>query len=329
MTTSAAPPPVAGEHTRPRGRSTRFAVAAAQRVIGAIAVLWLSATATFVVLELAGGDPVANTLGGGDGVSDEAARAAVAAQLGLDQPVALRYAHYLRDLLGGDLGQSYQLRRPVAEVIAGQVGSTIELALAAALLAIAFALIGGIALTARHRLVGLAVQAVELVLVSTPTFWLGILLLTVFSFELGWFPVSGARGPEAVVLPALALALPLAAVLSQVLRESVERALEQPFAVSVRARGVTENRLRFVHLAKHAAGPGLNVAGWFVGGLLGGAVLTEAVFGRPGLGQLALQGVINRDMPIVMSVVLISTLVYVVVNTLLDGLHRLLDPRIS
>ncbi|MET8649893.1 ABC transporter permease [Nocardia aurea] len=329
MTPTDQPDFEAGKHDPAWARPARVAVSAFQRIAGAIAVLWLSATATFVVLESAGGDPVANMLGGGDGVSDEATRKAMAAQLGLDQPVAVRYVNYLRDLIGGDLGQSYQLRRPVADVIGEQIGATIELAIVAAILAVVFALIGGVLLAARHRVVDIAVQSVELVLVSTPTFWLGILLLTVFSFNLGWFPVSGATGVEALVLPALALALPLAAVLSQVLRESVERTLEQPFVVTVRARGVTETRLKFVHVAKHAAGPALNVAGWFVGGLLGGAVLTEAVFGRPGLGQIALRGVVDRDMPIVMSVVLISALVYVVVNTLLDGLHRIIDPRIT
>ncbi|MFC8530434.1 ABC transporter permease [Nocardia sp. NPDC057227] len=319
----------AGAPGRAHRRLRGFAGWLLVRVVGAVAVLWLSATTTFVVLELAGGDPVANMLGGGDGVSDAATRAAVAADLGLDRPVALRYLTYLGDLLRGDLGTSYQLRRPVSEVIAGQIGATVELALAAAVLAIALAVLAGVLVTARQRLLHAAVQAVELVLVSTPVFWLGILLLTLFSFTLGWFPVSGANGPQSLVLPAFALALPLAAVLSQVLREGVERTLEQPFVTSVRARGVTEPRLALVHVLRHAAGPALNVAGWFVGGLLGGAVLTEAVFGRPGLGQIALQGVLNRDMPIVMSVVLISALIYVVVGGLLDALHRLIDPRIT
>ncbi|MFF2087505.1 ABC transporter permease [Nocardia sp. NPDC058176] len=299
------------------------------RLVGAVAVLWASATATFLVLEFAGGDPVENMLGGGVGISTQEIRDAVRRDLGLDQPFGTRYLNYLHGLLTGDLGQSYQLRRPVTAVISGQIGATVELALTAALLAIVVATLTGVLITSRRRIANAVVQSVELLLISTPTFWLGIVLLTVFSFTLGWFPVAGAEGPQALVLPAIALALPLAAVLSQVIREGVERAIEQPFVTSVRARGVSEPRLEFVHVLRHAAGPALNVAGWFVGALLGGAVLTETVFGRPGLGQIALQGVVNRDMPIVMSVVLISALAYVVISTLLDVAQRLLDPRIG
>lgn len=302
---------------------------AVRRVLGAAVVLWLAATLTFVVLKVAGGDPVANMLGGGEAVSTDEIRAAMTRQLGLDEPVYLQYVHYLQGLVTGDLGTSYQLRRPVATVIGGQIWSTIELAFVAAVLAVILAVLSGVLVTSKNRRLGPVVQSVELLLVSTPTFWLGIVLLTVFSFQLGWFPVSGDQGVASLVLPAVALALPLAAVLAQVLREGIDRALEQPFVMSVRARGVTETRVKFVHVVKHAAGPALNVAGWFVGGLLGGAVLTEAVFGRPGLGQIALQGVINRDMPIVMAVVLISALVYVVVNSALDVAQTRLDPRIA
>ncbi|SNS67719.1 ABC transporter permease [Rhodococcoides kyotonense] len=309
--------------------TTKVLTAIARRLLGAAVVLWLAATLTFVVLKIAGGDPVANMLGGGEAVSTEEIRAAMTRQLGLDEPVYLQYLHYLGGLLTGDLGQSYQLRRPVSTVIGGQIFSTVELALAAALLGVLLAVVSGVLVTSRNRRVSPIVQSIELLLVSTPTFWLGIVLLTVFSFQLGWFPVSGAQGISSLVLPAVAVALPLAAVLAQVLREGIDRALEQPFVLSVRARGVTETRVKFGHVVKHAAGPALNVAGWFVGGLLGGAVLTEAVFGRPGLGQIALQGVINRDMPVVMAVVLISALVYVVVNAVLDIVHERVDPRIS
>lgn len=322
MTSAVASPPR-------RRLSSALPIAIATRLFGAVAVLWASATATFLVLEFAGGDPVANMLGGGAGVSTQEIRDAVRRDLGLDQPFGTRYLNYLHGLLTGDLGTSYQLRRPVAEVISGQIGPTVELALTAGLLAIVLATLAGVLVTSRRRFAHAVAQSVELLLISTPTFWLGIVALTIFSFTLGWFPVAGADGPQSLVLPAIALALPPAAVLSQVIREGVERALEQPFVTSVRARGVSETRLEFVHVLRHAAGPALNVAGWFVGGLLGGAVLTEAVFGRPGLGQIALQGVVNRDMPVVMSIVLIAALAYVVISGLLDLAQRLLDPRIG
>lgn len=320
-------PSIRRTRTHRNTRLLRIVTGIGRRLLSIVAVLWMASTLAFVVLRLAGGDPVAAVIGS-EGVADQATRDALTKQLGLDRPIIVQYVDYLGGLLTGDLGTSYAQRKPVSAVLADQIAPTVELALAAAALAVVLALAAGLLVSRRNRVGRVIVQSLELLLVSTPTFWLGIVLLTVFGFTLRWFPVFGNNGFASLVLPAITLALPLASVLAQVIRESVDKTEDEPFVLSVRARGASELRVSFGHVLKHAAGPALNVAGLFVGGLLGGAVLVESVFGRSGLGQVALSAVLSRDMPVVMAVVLLSALVYVVVNSLLDVLHSALDPRI-
>lgn len=307
-------------------RSRRGLYVLLTRLASLALVLLLTATVTFAVLEIAGGDQISAILGE-NAVADEATRQALIAQYGLDQPLWARYLDYLGGLVVGDFGRSYAQRRPVAEVLATGLIPTAQLALSAAVLAVVIALLVGLATDKGRPIPRLVAQSIELVLISTPTFWLGILLLTLFGFGLRWFPVWGDDGWRSLVLPSVALGLPIAAVLSQVIREGADKAEREPFVLSARARGITEFRVRYVHILKHAAGPALNVAGLVIGGLLGGAVLTESVFGRTGLGSIALQAILSRDLPVVLAVVLISATVYVVVSTLTDIVQTYLDPR--
>ncbi|WP_327582938.1 ABC transporter permease [Nonomuraea sp. NBC_00507] len=291
-----------------------------------LAVLWAAATASYVALLLAPGDTVDILVG--DGADTPEIRAGIVAEWGLDRPQIVQYLAYLWRLLHGDLGRSYQQQRGVGEILATQLGPTAQLTLAAAATGVALAGVIAVVTAGRGRWLRGAASAAELVSVSVPPFLIGIVLLSVFSFTLGWFPVSGAQGPQALVLPALALGLPIAGVLGQVLRGGLERALEQPFTVTARARGLTERALVARHALRHALIPVVTLAGWFTGTLLGGAVITEVLFGRPGLGQVALQAVTGRDMPVVMAVVLLSAVVYVTISTLLDLAYRVIDPRI-
>lgn len=210
-----------------------------------------------------------------------------------------------------------------------QLWPTVELALAAGVLALLFAVVVATLTSGRGRIARAAASTLELVFASTPVFWLGILLLMAFSFTLRWFPVSGAADWRALVLPATALALPTAGLLAQVLREAMERALEQPFVVTVRARGLGELRLRLRHVLRHAALPVVTLGGWIIGGLLGGAVITEKVFGRPGLGTVTLNAVLSQDAPVVLAVVLLAAFIHVAASTLLDLLYALIDPRLK
>jgi peptide/nickel transport system permease protein len=300
---------------------TRIAGIASSAVI----VLWGAATLAFLAFRIIPGDAVTAMLGPQSQVSEQV-KAGIRTDLGLDQPPLVQYVSYLSRLLHGDLGQSYQLRMPVTEVIGRQLGPTLQLTALALLIAVVLALAG--ALFARRGIAQGIVMGLELVVLSSPVFWIGILLLAVFSFWLGWFPVAGSRTPATLVLPAVTLALPVAALIGQVLRDGIDRAERQPFAETVRARGAGPARLVLRHSLRHGAANALTLAAYLTGSLLGGAVLVETVFARPGLGRITLAAILNRDLPVVAGVIMLSALVFVIVNTLVELAHPLLDPRL-
>ena len=298
--------------------------AAVRRVATGVVVLWVAATAAYVALLAAPGDTVDSIVG--DGADTPAIRAQIIAEWHLDRPVVVQYLDYLWRAAHGDLGRSYLLQRPVRDVLGEQVGPTLQLAACAAALGVLLALI--LAVTTRRAWARRASSTTELVLVSTPPFLIGIVLLSVFSFRFGWFPVSGAGGAVALVLPAVTLALPIAGVLTQVLRDGLDRALDEPFALTARARGLRENAVLVRHALRHALLPAVTLTGWLFGILLGGAVIIEQVFGRPGLGQVTLQAVSSQDMPVVLAVVTLSAFVYVLLNTAADLAYVVIDPRL-
>ncbi|WP_329171655.1 ABC transporter permease [Streptomyces sp. NBC_01477] len=300
---------------------------AARKLAAAAAVLLGAATVAFAALQLIPGDPVTVMLGPFSSASP-AVRAQITAHFGLGRPVWQQYPRYLGHLLQGDLGESYQSQQPVLSLIRGQLWPTVQLALAALLFALVFALAVAVATAGRRPALRAVASLVELLTVSTPSYWIGILLLTAFSFRLRIFPVTGDQGLGALVLPALTLALPMAGVLAQVLREGLEAALEQPFTVTARSRGLSVTAVRLRHALRHAALPLVTLTGWLAGSLLGGAVLVETVFGRPGIGALMLQATTNKDMPLVIGLVLLSALVFVLVSTLVDLLYLAIDPRL-
>ncbi|MFJ8744580.1 ABC transporter permease [Embleya sp. NPDC127516] len=311
----------------PTARLPRVLRAVGGRLVAIATVLLGAATLAFAGLKLLPGDPVA-TLLGPQTTASPAVRAQIRADYGFDDPLASQYLHYLRELLHGRLGESYQLQQPVSALIGEQFGSTFELALSALVLAVVIAVVSALATAGRRSALRSALGAWELVAVSTPSFWLGIVLLTVFSFRLQWFPVAGTEGVQTLVLPAVTLALPIAGVLAQVLRESLDKALGEPFVVTARARGLSATAVRVRHAFRHAAIPLLTLSGWLIGTLLGGTVLVEKVFARPGIGALTLQSVNTKDMPVVMGVVLLAALVFVLISQLTDVLYAVIDPRL-
>ncbi|GAA1524635.1 peptide/nickel transport system permease protein [Microbacterium ginsengiterrae] len=298
----------------------RVASVAASVVI----VLWGAATLAFLAFRVIPGDPVSVMLGPQAQVSD-AVKDGIRAELGLDRPPLEQYAAYLAQLVRGDLGESYQLRMPVAEVIGRQLGATLQLTAAALAIAIVLALAG--ALLIRGQVSRGVLAAAELVVLSSPVFWIGLLLLSVFAFGLGWFPVSGTRNPATIVLPAVTLALPVAALLGQVLRDGIEAAERQPFATTVRARGAGPVRLTARHTLRHGAAGALTLTAYLVGSLLGGAVLVETVFARPGIGRVTLAAITDRDLPVITGIILLSALIFVTVNVVVELVHLLIDPR--
>jgi peptide/nickel transport system permease protein len=178
------------------------------------------------------------------------------------------------------------------------------------------------------RLAGLAGSALEVVAVAVPQFWLGAVLILLFSVWLGWLPPISGSGPSGLVMPVLSLAIPLAGFLGQVMRESFLTALEAPFVLSARARGESETRVRLVHALRHAALPAIALSGWAFGSLISGAVVVETLFSRPGLGRSLLTAVLADDAPLIVGVVLVVAAVYIVVTLVTEAADQLADPRL-
>jgi peptide/nickel transport system permease protein len=288
-------------------------------------VMWLSVTVAFLALHALPGH-IEDVLAGD--MNYPGLHEAIAQEWGLNRSLPVQYADFVGKIATGDLGTSYVMRAKVSEVIASQILPTVELALLAGIIAAAIATALAVATSGRGEIPRSIASTLEMVLTSSPVFWIGFLLLMLFSFQLKLFPVSGGDGWRAIVLPAITLALPTSGLLAQVLREAMERALEQPFAVTIRSRGVGETAIRFRHMLRHALLPAMTLGGWLVGGLLGGAVITEKVFGRPGLGSLTLSAVTSQDVPVVLAVVLLAAFTHVAISTLLDIAYVLVDPRL-
>lgn len=310
-------------------RSAERARDGARRTAGLAAsvliVLWGAATLAFVAFRVIPGDPVEVMLGPQAQVSDEV-KQGIRQELGLDRPPFEQYVAFVAQLLRGDLGESYQLRMPVADVIGRQLWATVQLTSLALVMAVVAAL--AVAILARGRAARGAAAAIELVVLSSPVFWIGLVLLSVFAFGLGWFPVSGSRNPATIVLPAVTLALPVAALLGQVLRDGIEDAERQPFATTVRARGASRARLTTHHTLRHGATGAMTLTAYFVGSLLGGAVLVETVFARPGIGRVTLAAITDRDLPVITGIILLSAVVFVCVNLVVELLYPVVDPRL-
>ncbi|MEV7908213.1 ABC transporter permease, partial [Streptomyces anulatus] len=289
-------------------------------------VLWGAVTVAFSAVRLMPGD-TADILAGLTRTTP-ALRAQIVREYQLDRPLPLQYLGYLGRLLRGDLGDSYVLRIPVARAIGQQLGATLDLLAATVLLTVSVSLFVGLLTAHRGSRLRGPLTFAETLGAAVPPFWLGILLLTLLSFRLHWFPAVGTTGPRGLVLPAVTLAAAPTVMITQVLRRGLERALDEPFVVTARARGIGEAAVRVRHVLRHALIPVTTLTGWLAGSLIGGAVVVESVFSRQGLGRLVVNAVTNKDMPLVIGVVLVSALVYVAVNTAVDLLYPLIDPRL-
>jgi peptide/nickel transport system permease protein len=309
-----------------RAGARRVLLLVAGRLGGAVFVLWIAVSLTFVAIQLAPGDTVSLLLG--ENRDDPVLRAQTIERWGLDQPVWVQYLTYLARIPTGDLGISYTLRRPVSDLIWSGMGPTFQLTAAAAITAIVIAVLGAVLTTAPIPGLRPVAATLELVVLSAPPFWLAIVLLSVVSFRLGWFSIVQQDSWQALVLPTAALALPIGAYLTQILVEGIERAMAQPFVTTARARGISRFAARTRHALRHAALPAVHLVGLIVGSLLGGAVIVEQVFGRAGLGQLAVDAVTVKDVPLILGITLVSTAAFVAVSTVVDVIGTLIDPRV-
>ncbi|MFD2841584.1 ABC transporter permease [Populibacterium corticicola] len=301
-----------------------------KRVAQAIIVVWAAYTLTFVILYLLPSDPVSIMLNQSqDGHVDEALAERLRAEYGFDQSTLTQYANLLGRAIQGDFGTSIANGARVSDLIAQVFPETLKLAG----LAFLFTILGGTALavasiaTANKRLQQFLLALPPLG-VSVPGFWIGLILLQVFSFTFPVFPAIGNDGFKSLVLPALTLAIPLSAMVAQVLADSLHSTWREPYVETARAKGLTRWQAITRHTFKNAAVPALTITGMLVGGLFAGSVVVETVFSRAGFGRLVQTSVQAQDIPVIQGFVVLAAVIFVAVNLLVDVLYPLLDPRI-
>jgi peptide/nickel transport system permease protein len=297
-----------------------------RRIVLTIPVLLGVATLVFSLIHLIPGDPVQSMLG--DGASPESVNE-LRSRLGLDRPLYVQYMSFLNGVAHGNLGTSLRTSEPVTAAIANRLPATFELAAAAMLVAVVIAIpLGVIAAAGAGTFVDHLATTLALVGISMPNFWLGPLLAIVFAVELGWLPVSGRGSLAQLVLPAVTLGAPLAAVLARMTRASVIDELRELYVTAARARGVSKARAVLKHAFRNSLIPIVTVLGLQLGAVLTGAVITETIFAWPGVGRLLIQSIGFRDYPLVQGCILLIALTYVSMNLLTDLAYGLLDPRI-
>lgn len=302
-----------------------------RRLAGAIPVLFGVSLLVFLMLHLIPGDPVLLLLQQ-SGEQAEVSRErydAVARKYGLDQPLPLQYLTYVGNLLRGDLGESTIRSRPVAELIAQEAPFTAELAVSALAFAIVVGVLLGVA-AALNR--GRWLDTVAVILatfgVAMPAFWFGLLAIFVFAVAFGLLPASGVGGPQYLVLPAVTLGIGSAAAITRLTRSSLLEALAEDYVRTARAKGLLEWRIVAGHALRNSLIPVVTLMGLQFGALLAGAVVTETVFARRGLGALTLQAVTSKDFPLAQGLVMFIATLYVMVNLVVDLAYSYLDPRI-
>lgn len=297
-----------------------------RRILLTIPVILGVATLVFSLIHLVPGDPAQAMLGEGASAADvEDLRS----RLGLDRPLLEQYGRFMSGLVTGDLGTSFRTSQPVVTAIAERVPATVELALAAMLVAMLVALpLGIIAAVKRGTLADHAAMTVALAGISIPNFWLGPMLAIIFSVYLGWLPVSGRGGWESLVLPAISLGAALAAILARMTRASLLEELRELYVRAARARGVSQSRSILAHALRNSLIPLVTILGLQFGAVLTGAVITETIFAWPGVGRLLIQSISFRDYPLVQGCILLIAITYVTVNLVTDMVYGVLDPRI-
>ncbi|MEQ3554312.1 ABC transporter permease [Pseudonocardia nematodicida] len=295
----------------------------------AVVVVLLAYVFTFVVISVLPGDPVTTTLRNPENGFTEEQIAEIVAYYGLDRPIPVQLWESLSRFLMGDLGLSLRSSLPVSQMIAEVLPST--LALAGTALVVALVLAFGIALGV-HTLpapFGPALRAFPSLFLSVPNFLIGLLLIQLFAFQLGLFRVIDSESASATLFAAITLGIPVSAQIAEVLIANLDHEARQDYAGVARSRGLGRIRLLAVHLLKPAALPVVTVLALTVGELLGGAVITEAVFTRTGVGSLVERAVTSQDLPVLQAVVALAAVVFVIVNLVADLVYPLLDPRVQ
>ncbi len=307
-----------------------------RRLTHLVPVLILMSIIVFSFVHIIPGDPVSVIMG--EGHSDPVVYEAIKKELRLDKPVAVQYAYWLWDLLHGNFGKSIITHEPVLRMILDRFPATLLLALASGIVAVLISIPAGIIAAVRQNTwsdycaMGLSLSGISL-----PNFWLAFMLILAFSQGLGWLPSMGYtpffRNPWNAALhlamPAVTLGTHMAASLTRFTRSEMLEELRQDYVRTARAKGLKKRVVVLKHVLKNSMIPTVTVIGLQIGGLLEGAVVTETVFGWPGIGRLAVQSVFERDYPLIQGIVLFAAVIYVVINLVVDMMYKFLDPRVK
>ncbi|WP_276949284.1 nickel ABC transporter permease [Enterocloster lavalensis] len=298
-----------------------------RRIIAMIPVVIGITFLVFMIMQLAPGDPVQMILG--DNASPEAVEA-MRDEMGLNDNVLVQYGRYLVNLVQGDMGTSYVNKRPVADEVFSRVPATFKLAAVAAVVSIVIAIpLGILAAIKQNTLFDHSSMVVSLIGISMPAFWLALMLMLLFSLKLGWLPAQGAKdGWKSYVLPSIAIGFMQMAAIARTTRSSMLETIHQDYIRTARSKGITEREVIFHHSFRNALIPTVTIVGVQLGGLLGGAVLTETVFAWPGLGRLVVQAVNGRDVPVVLGCIVVLSVGFSIVNLVVDLLYGFIDPRV-
>jgi len=296
-----------------------------ERFFVSLGVIFGAVTLIFLVLNWLPGD--AATLIAGEDASPETVQH-LRVKLGTDRPLSDQYRSYLNGVIHGDLGTSYVTREPVVRRLAAQLPSTLVLTFSACSVAILLGVaLGVLSVLYRGRWLDQAIQALSLFVHSMPSFWLGMLMILVFSVQLGWLPVIGNGGFLPLVLPVSTLGIWLSVPLQRLVRDGMLEGLHEPYVTTLRAKGLGERRIFYVHVLRNAVTSTITMLGVMVGESLSNAVIIETLFARQGIGRTTVEAIGQKDVPVVQGAILISSVAYVIVNLLVDLSYTLIDPR--
>lgn len=305
------------------------------RLLGMLVVMSLVAVLVFILTRAASGDPVTVLLGD-QATAEDIVR--VQRQYGLDKPLVVQFGYWLKELSHGNLGDSIFLQRPVTQALWERAEPTTLLALLSVLIAAGIGVPCGIVSAVfRGKLVDQLLTGFAMLGASIPSFWLGLVLMQIFAVSLGWFPVSGYGDPDATLLervrylalPSIVLGVLNSALIIRFTRASMLDVLGEDYVRTARAKGLSENVVVLKHALRNALVPIVTVLGLTVALMIGGAVVTETVFGLPGVGNLVVSAVLRRDYPVIQGALLVIAVIYVVINFLTDLLYMLVDPRVE
>jgi ABC-type dipeptide/oligopeptide/nickel transport system permease component len=298
-----------------------------RRLLFLIPTLYAVVTLVFFLIHIIPGDPVDFIVGERAMATD---RARLTKELKLDKPLWVQHSYFINDLLHGNLGESLYDHKPVAQLIREKFPATLKLALFSMLISVSIALpLGLLSAIRKDGAVDNSSMFFALLGISVPHFYLGPLLILVFSIKLGWFPVSGDEGFKAVLLPAFTLGTALAAILSRMTRASMLDVMRADYVRTARAKGLSERKVLLKHAFRSALIPVVTIVGLQFGALLAGTVVTEKIFNWPGIGSLLLGAIERRDYPVVQGCVLTISFTFILVNMLTDFLYAYIDPRVS